>query len=99
MPIAFDLLEEGHIVRFTVSGQWSLHEALAFSPRLVQHCNHAPHPVHLLVDLSQTDAVPAQILQLRKSVQFTHSNIHRIAYVGNLTQRIFSETIHKLAHS
>jgi hypothetical protein len=82
-----------------VSGPWTLPEALALGPQVAYHCNKMPDPVHVLVDLSQTDIVPTQILQLRKSVQFTHPNIHCIAYVGNLTQRIFSETLHRLAHS
>jgi hypothetical protein len=94
-----DFQDQGQIVHIKIEAQWILANAQAFNPKLDAHCASAPYPVQLIVDLTQTDIFPDRLLQIRKSATFTNPNIHIIAYVGNMRQRIFSETINKLAHS
>lgn len=99
MPVTMNIRDNGRIIHIEVAGQWTLADALALSPRLDEYCRTTQQPVHLIVDLTRTDVFPDGLLQIRRSSVFSNPNIQTIAYVGNLRQQIFSETVNKLAHS
>ena len=99
MPVTLELKENGRIVCLTASDDWTIEEILDLDPQLVDYLRHASHPVHLLVDVSQTDIIPEHFSTLAKSTRYAEPNLGYTAVVSDsFGLQLLSEIISKMVN-
>ena len=99
MPATMELKENGRIICFTLTGDWTVQEVLDLDAHVVNHLRRSPYRVHLLVNISQTDAIPQHYTKLSKSARFAEPNLGYTAVVSDIFGlQLLSELVGKLVN-
>jgi hypothetical protein len=97
MAVKFDILDDGHIVRYTITDPWRYEDYKVFEAEDIAHRNSVNHKVHNLT-VANLRPNTAGIVKTRNSPALTHPNAGHIAIVGTGAQiRFIAEMILKLA--
>jgi hypothetical protein len=97
MPIDFQILDDGHIVRYVYTDPWTMSELDAVTEQDIAHRQQAGHKVHSLA-ITKINIIAAGSLKVRKSPSLNHSTAGGVAIVGSSKiVRLFADTVLKLA--
>jgi hypothetical protein len=82
MPVTAESIENGHILKYTVTDPWTMEDVTAATRLGKQIYDASPHLVHVLVDVSQTRRIPRGFMGIRHVPDLKHPNSGHIAVVG-----------------
>jgi hypothetical protein len=97
MPVELDILDDGHILRYTIIDPWTYADFERIMALETAHRDSVNHTVHNLA-VAKMRTVPPGVLRARNIPTFNHPTAGHIALVGqSQIVRLFAETVLKLA--
>lgn len=82
MPVTTEFIENGHVLKCTLSDFWTMEDIYQIARDRKPACIASPFRVHVLVDMTQISHVPPGFLSVRSRVDWNHSNSGHIAIAG-----------------
>jgi hypothetical protein len=84
MPVLLDILDGGHIHRYTYLDPWTMEEYEAVEDRDLAHRESVSHLVHSIA-IAKLRTVPAGALRVRNTAALRHRTAGHVAVVGATT--------------
>ena len=98
MPVLLDVLDGGHIHRYTYIDPWTIEEYTAMEEEDLAHRESVDHLVHSLA-IATMRTVPAGALRTRNASALHHRTAGHIAVVGaSKIAEGFATAVFKIAH-
>jgi len=98
MPVHFEIVEGGHILRYTYSDTWTIDEYANMEERDREYRESVNHIVHSLT-IAKMKMVPSGALRTRNSPALTHRTAGSIAVVGaGKIARTFADAVFAMTH-
>jgi hypothetical protein len=84
MPIHFELCENGRVMYVRISDPWEAADMTALYPVQKENLDKATHKLHTLLDMSNTQQMPKNVLRTRYNApSVNHQNSGELALVSN----------------
>jgi hypothetical protein len=83
MPVTVEIIENGHVMSYSITNPWTLNEFTATYPDAKAYLDRAPFRVHSLVGLEFVGRrPPPNVLRVREHPSFSHENGGYVVFCG-----------------
>jgi hypothetical protein len=98
MPVDMEIMEGGHIIRYTYAETWTIAEYASMEEQDRSYRESVNHKVHSL-SIAKMKMGPAGALRTRNSPALTHRTAGNIAVVGaGKIAQVFAEAVFRMTH-
>ncbi|MCC6613689.1 MAG: hypothetical protein IT320_09445 [Anaerolineae bacterium] len=82
MAVILNTIENEGIVRLQTSETWTVNEMMTAVRKAAAICSQSPQPMHMLIDVSQTQRLPDDMLRPRIMADVAQTNHSYVVIVG-----------------